>query len=80
MCAVGTRVESGGGSSFIAVVLVLSTITPLLAGVVMSLRLPAETHVHEAETTRLRLAGALLKATLRAEKVAWRDFQRDHLN
>jgi len=42
---------NGGGSNFIAVVLVLSTLAPLLAGVVMTIRLPEEARVHEAGDT-----------------------------
>ena len=42
---------NGGGSSFIAAVLVLCTLAPLVAGVVMTLRLPEDAHVREAGDT-----------------------------
>ena len=40
-----------GGSIIIAVVLVLSTLAPLVAGVVMTLQLPEDAHVREAGDT-----------------------------
>ena len=42
---------NGGGSAIIATVLVLSTIAPLLAGVVMTLRLPEDARACEAGDT-----------------------------
>ena len=42
---------NGGGSNVIAVVLVLSTIVPLVAGVVMTLRLPKDARLVEAGDT-----------------------------
>ena len=39
---------NGGGSSLVAIVLVASTLAPLVAGVVMTLRLPEDAYAREA--------------------------------